>query len=80
MSALLLSGTMTAVLIFTIMGTGWIQFASRYSLDYQIFIILFGLFALKKWQSNPVFNSVMTLLLVISIYMNYFGMRYYYML
>lgn len=63
--------------IFCIMGTGWLQFGSRYSLDYQLALILpIVLFSTelryKKW-----FWILFIVLLLCSIYMNYFGAWYF---
>jgi hypothetical protein len=77
MTGALCSGILISFLIFMIMGTGWIQFASRYSLDYQIMIIIFGLFGMKSTYKNRIFNYTAILLLIISIYINYFGARFY---
>jgi len=60
-----------------VMGTGWCQFASRYSLDYQLMMLLFGVFIVRKWNNSKVFYWLLMILLIISIHMNYFGMKYY---
>ncbi|HPD19513.1 MAG TPA: hypothetical protein PLF61_07605, partial [Candidatus Goldiibacteriota bacterium] len=73
----LCSGILISFLIFMIMGTGWIQFASRYSLDYQIMILIFGLLGIKPTYKNRIFNYTAILLLFISIYINYFGAKFY---
>jgi len=52
---------------------GWRQFASRYSLDYQLMMILIGLFLIKVWGDKKWFIPVCSLLVFISLYINYFG-------
>jgi hypothetical protein len=76
MSGAAISGVLIASLIFMIMGTGWMQFASRYSLDYQLVMLLFGIFIVKIWKGR-FFKGILVILLLYSIHMNYFGMKYY---
>jgi len=76
MSGALISGLLIAFVIFMIMGTGWGQFASRYSVDYQLMMLLFGVFIIKFWKGR-FFKSVLVVLLLCSVYMNYCGMRYF---
>jgi len=64
-----------SLVIFMVMSTGWSQFASRYSLDYQLMMLLFGLFIIKIWKDSKIFKAILIAGLVVSIYMNYFGMR-----
>jgi len=66
-----------SLIIFSIMGAGWEQFASRYSLDYQLFLIIPILFFFKKWKEVKWIKWGMFILFVISIYMNYFGARFF---
>ncbi|HDY87670.1 MAG TPA: hypothetical protein ENH82_06065 [bacterium] len=77
MSAAVVSGVFISLVVFMVMGTGWSQFASRYSLDYQLMMLLFGLFIIKIWNNSKIFKAVLIILLLISIYMNYHGMRFY---
>ena len=70
-------GILIAFLIFMIMGSGWVQFASRYSLDYQLMMLLFGLFIIKVWKKSRVFNKILIVLLLFSIYINYIGTLFY---
>jgi len=77
MSGAAISGITTAFLIFTVMGNGWVQFASRYSLDYQLMMVLFGVFTVKIWNNNKIIKALLIILLLFSIHMNYFGMRQY---
>ena len=72
----LLSAGFTALITLSIMGTGWVQFGSRYSLDYQLMLFAFILFILKTGNDKKMF-FVILLLTVISIYMNYFGARFF---
>lgn len=49
MSACLLSAFGMAMVIFCIMGTGWVQFCARYTLDFQFFLLLFMVLALQNY-------------------------------
>jgi len=69
-----------SLVILSIMGSGWAQFASRYSLDYQLFLIIPILFFFKKWKRNKWISLGMTILFFISIYVNYFGARMFHYL
>jgi len=66
----------TAITIFMIMNNGWAQFASRYSLDFQLMVLVFILFLLKIWR-NWYFYSAALVLLFISIYIQYYGVKYF---
>jgi hypothetical protein len=74
MGAALASSILVALIIFSIMGTGWIQFGARYTLDFCAPLAMFCLFGFKVWRSR-FFRAVMAVLLAISIWVNYFGMR-----
>lgn len=67
-----------SIVIFSVMGPGWKQFASRYSLDYQLFLMIPILFFFEKWKSNKWITSLAFILLLLSVYMNYFGARIFY--
>lgn len=67
-----------SLIIFLVMGPGWKQFASRYSLDYQLFLIIPILFFFEKRKKSTWIKSLAFFLLLISIYMNYFGARVFY--
>jgi hypothetical protein len=54
------------------MGTGWGQFGSRYSLDYQLMVLVFCLFSLKLWRGK-VFYSVSLVLLALAMYIQHVG-------
>jgi len=75
--AALVSLCLTAGLIFLIMGNGWDQFASRYSLDYQLLLMFLLVPALVKWEKHLIFKAISVFLLFSSIYMNYHGVRYF---
>jgi glucan phosphoethanolaminetransferase (alkaline phosphatase superfamily) len=60
------------------MGTGWVQFASRYSLDYQLFLILFLLLTFRNILHKPAFKIMLVVLLMISVFMNYYGAKMFY--
>jgi hypothetical protein len=66
---------LVAFLIFLLMGNGWEQFASRYSFDYQFLMLACLLPVIYKWQKHAGFNMAFMALLVVSVYMNYYGMK-----
>lgn len=80
---ILLSGAFLSLLfislvVFSIMGTGWVQFASRYSLDYQIFVFVFLLYVFKFYRNQRWFYPTAIMLILISFYMNYNGVHYFF--
>ncbi|MFA5859444.1 MAG: hypothetical protein WC955_10305 [Elusimicrobiota bacterium] len=76
MTGALAAGITVAGIIMMVMGTGWVQFGSRYSLDYQLVMVLFGLFILKDVSIRKLVVPS-ALLIAGSIFMNYHGMKYY---
>lgn len=63
--------------IFLVMNTGWRQFASRFSIDYQIFLFILILFT-KRIGKNFKFLMLSYLFLtIISIYINYWGVIFW---
>lgn len=78
MGGLWLSAIGVALIIFSIMGTGWAQFGSRYSLDYQLLLIVFVLFNFKRWPESKILRNAFFILLLISAYMNYNGVKMFY--
>jgi len=77
MGGLLVSTSLIAFVILCIMGPGFSQFAARYTLDFQLFIILFMLFMFKVLPSNKIFNRTLIVLLALSMYINYAGTIYF---
>jgi hypothetical protein len=69
-----------AFVIFCILGPGWQQFGSRYSLDYQLTLILPIVFLSSKMKSTKWYWVLFSVLLILSIYMNYFGAWYFHKL
>jgi hypothetical protein len=78
MTGNLLAALFISLVIFSIMGTGWVQFASRYSLDYQLFLILFLLLTFRNILHKPAFKIMLVVLLMISVFMNYYGAKMFY--
>ncbi len=78
LSGAFLSLVFISIIIFSIMGTGWVQFASRYSLDYQIFVFIFLLYAFKLYRDKRWFYPAVIILFIISFYMNYNGVKYFF--
>jgi hypothetical protein len=76
MAGAAISGAGTALIIFMMIGNGWVQFASRYSLDFQLMALVFMLFLVKIWRGGY-FYTTAVVLLALSIYIEYFGVRYF---
>jgi hypothetical protein len=66
-----------SMVIFLIMGTGWAQFASRYSLDYQLMLFVFLLYSFVSLRKHKWFYPVAIFLLLLSFYMNINGVLYF---
>ena len=66
-----------ALVIFSILGTGWRQFGSRYSLDYQLTLILPIVLLSTGMRAKKWYWVLFIVLLICSIYINYFGSWYY---
>lgn len=64
-----------ALIIFMIMGNGWYQFGARYTLDFQIFLLLPILFLFKLFPSNSYLSWCYYFFIVLSIYVNYNGVK-----
>jgi hypothetical protein len=77
MAGAAVSAFFIALTIFLIMGTGWVQFGSRYSIDYQFMLLLFGLFLYKIWRGRRGFNITFFVLLGFSVMINYIGVWEY---
>jgi hypothetical protein len=73
MAGAILAALGTSTLIFMLMGTGWIQFGARYTLEFHLPLILFGLFFYKPWGDRRSFRAVFYGLLALSIFVNYLG-------
>ncbi len=56
---------------------GWRQFASRYSLDYQVFMVVLILFLFKLWGDRRWWWPLVGILVFLSLYVNYFGTYMY---
>ncbi|MDB5284208.1 MAG: hypothetical protein JWO06_3283 [Bacteroidota bacterium] len=69
----LLTTVMIAFLIFMVMGTGWCQFAARYTLDFYIFLLIAILFFYKTCYGNTPFRITSVALILLSIVINYCG-------
>ncbi len=76
-SAMLIALLGIATPIMLNIAPGWRQFASRYSLDYQLMMILIGLFLIKVWGDKKWFIPLCVILVFLSIYINYFGAYLY---
>jgi len=74
MTGAALSAVFTALVIFMIMGSGWMQFGARYTLDFHIMLLIFMLFALKVIRGRKFYIAAL-ILISISVYINYFGAR-----
>ena len=65
----LLSAIAIGLVIFLVMGTGWRQFGARYTLDFQVFVLLFILCAwptIRQWKgSYPIAGGLLLLSIVV---------------
>ena len=65
----LMSAVVIGFVIFLIMGTGWRQFGARYTLDFQVFVLLFILCAwpaIRQWKwSYPIAGGLLLLSIVV---------------
>jgi len=77
MGVLLLTICFIALLLFSIMGTGYWQFGARYTLDFQLFVLLFILFVFKIIPNSKILTISLLVLLILSIYVNFIGVYYY---
>ncbi|MFI5220178.1 MAG: hypothetical protein ACHQNT_11895, partial [Bacteroidia bacterium] len=66
-----------ALVILLIMGTGWAQFAARYTLDFYIFIIIFILLSWNTVSKIKYINAMAVFLLFISMIVQYNGVLLY---
>jgi len=66
---LILSIFLTNIPILLLMGTGWVQFGPRYSLDYSIPLLILTAIGVKNWS-----NRNLTILVLISIIHYFFGL------
>lgn len=62
-----------ALIIFLIMGTGWVQFCARYTLDFYIFLIIALLFSWKYLLTIPYFRIISIVLLLLSFAVQFIG-------
>lgn len=76
MAGAAISGGGTALVIFMTAGNGWMQFASRYSLDFQFMALVFMLFLVKVWRGRY-FYATAVILLALSVFIEYSGVRYF---
>jgi hypothetical protein len=72
MWALLGSIFLVAAPILLLMGTGWVQFGPRYTLDFTIPLLLLTAIGLRRWPINRI-----TLLLLISIMQYFLGTMHF---
>ena len=64
-----------AFTIFLIMGTGWRQFGARYTLDFQVFVLLFILAAWPCMRNRKWSYGIAGTLLLLSIVVEAIGVR-----
>ncbi|MCX6350676.1 MAG: hypothetical protein NTX03_02315 [Bacteroidetes bacterium] len=69
----MISAILIACLIFLIMGTGWIQFCARYTLDFQFFLIIFLLFSWKNLSGISFIKPITICLILLSLWVQYVG-------
>jgi hypothetical protein len=66
-----------AATIFLIMGTGWVQFAARYTLDFQVFLLFFLLASWPRLRALPGARRVSVVLIVLSVAIQAVGAGHY---
>ena len=68
--ALLLSILITNIPILLLMGTGWVQFGPRYTLDFSVPLLLLTALGIEKWKVSLSF-----ILTIASIVQFFFGLK-----
>ncbi len=76
MTGAALSTVFMSIVIFMIMGSGWMQFGARYTLDFYIMLLIFMLFASKVMTGRKI-RVIASVLILLSVYLNYFGARFF---
>jgi hypothetical protein len=71
--AAFISFTAIAILIFCIMGTGWVQYAGRYTLDFQLVFFIFLLYGLHCFHKKWLYRVLFLVLILASVIMNFAG-------
>ena len=74
--ACLLSVFFMSTIIFSIMGTGWVQFCARYTLDFQFFLLLMLVLLWPQLSIRWWIKPTALLLVLGSIGMQYLGAYY----
>ena len=74
--ASLLSVFFMSTIIFSIMGTGWVQFCARYTLDFQFFLVLMLVLLWPQLSIRWWIKPTALLLVLGSIGMQYLGAYY----
>jgi len=69
----LLAAIPIAITIFLIMGTGWRQFAARYTLDFQFFLLIFLLFSWPYLRRIPYARQISMIMIVCAVIIQYIG-------
>jgi len=64
-----ISITLTNIPILLLMGTGWVQFGPRYSLDFVVPMLILTAMGIKSWP-----NRIIALLVLVSIIHYFVGL------
>lgn len=72
-TASLLATIPVALVVFLIMGTGWMQFCARYTLDFQFFLLIFILICWDDLKKIKWIKPLTLSLILISISVQYIG-------
>lgn len=72
--ALLASILVTYIPIVLLMGTGWVQFGPRYTLDFTVPLLLLTGLGIEKWK--PILPILLMILSVIQYFMGVYTMAY----
>lgn len=72
----MLSAFLMAVIIFSIMGTGWVQFCARYTLDFQFFLVLILVLMWPFVSKIKLIKPIALILILLSVIIQSIGAQY----
>jgi len=74
--ACLISAILMSIVIFSIMGTGWVQFCARYTFDFQFFLMLILVLMWPQLSKLKWTKPIAIPLILVSIGIQYLGAYY----
>ncbi|HRU40294.1 MAG TPA: hypothetical protein P5511_10490, partial [Candidatus Goldiibacteriota bacterium] len=60
------------LVIFSMVGNGWAQFAARYTLDFQLFALILTVFLFKPMKGRLI-EAAAAVLILLSVYVQFVG-------